>query len=187
MNEQQEQLATRFVDQIVMCAEIRIIPQAQDIGEAVGIARPIWTNECRGVDFITVANKVEQPDAIDIAITPKMTKQSVAGTRFDLGKVMGVFEHCLTIHAIPGDETPNFPIVSVVGMYEGVMIRLYLHLSPETMEGLEILVLCKSELYYQTATGDTLLTEYPCSKLSARRRAIQLGISLMDDAGKNLL
>jgi hypothetical protein len=185
MNEQQEQLATRFADQIITCAEIRIVPQ--DVDEAVGIVRPVWVDECRGVEFVTTPKKVEQPDAIDITIIPRVTKQNVTGTRFNLGKVMGVFEHCLTIHAISKGEKSNSPIVEMVGMYEGAMIRLYLCQSPETMEGLEVLVLCKRELFYQTATGDTLLTEYPYEVEAAKRRAIQLGVSLMDDAGNLLL
>jgi hypothetical protein len=54
---------------------------------------------------------------------------------------------------------------------------------PEKLKDCTLLVLCKSELFYQTADGKTITTDYPVSKTSASVTSLLLGIPLSYDGG----
>jgi hypothetical protein len=54
---------------------------------------------------------------------------------------------------------------------------------PEKLKDCTLLVLCKSELFYQTDEGKTITTDYPVSKTAASVTALLLGIPLSYDGG----
>lgn len=54
---------------------------------------------------------------------------------------------------------------------------------PEKLKDCTLLILCKSELFYQTDEGKTITTNYPVSKTAASVTALLLGIPLSYDGG----
>ena len=57
---------------------------------------------------------------------------------------------------------------------------------PEKLENCTLLVLCKSELFYQTENGKTIVTDYPVSKIAASVTSLLFNIPLSYDGGPNV-
>ena len=128
--EQLEQLAARFTDKVIACAEIRVDQQDKDDRDSVGIAQPTWTNKCLGLEFhtpVTISQVLSSDpkinNKIEVHVTP-IVKKYPTDTRFDLGKVMRVFDNCFSIHANLNEENP---VTVVAGICEGIFIRLNIH------------------------------------------------------------
>lgn len=57
---------------------------------------------------------------------------------------------------------------------------------PDKLKDCTLLVLCKSELFYQTDDGKTITTDYPVSKTAASVTSLLLGIPLSYDGGPEI-